>query len=208
MQLRAADLLCKAGDADDVRRLQVFGEEIATRFGRVFHLKPSQKTKLGESVSPSPVLNPCSSTHRSSASARSPHGSQQKVQHALLSHGDAGRVGEVDQSSHHLGAHVAQGDLGGAALFEAPREHGSEVRTARGQDHFVHLNPHTCSRRMKNCTRGPRPTHRLCCGGVGGTDSKLERISRSIQTGIQRKTQIKLQVFICFSPILCGTKHT
>lgn len=52
------------------------------------------------------------------------------MQHTLLPHGDPGRVGEVDQSSHHLGADVTQSDLGGAALLEAPGEHGSEVSTA------------------------------------------------------------------------------
>lgn len=64
------------------------------------------------------------------------------MQHTFLSHRDAGRVGKVDESSHHLGAHVAQGDLRSTALLEASGEHGSEEGTAGGQHHFVNLKTH------------------------------------------------------------------
>ena len=68
-----------------------------------------------------------------------PHGRQEKVQHTLLAHCNVGGVGEVYESSHHLGADVVERDLGGAALLEAAGEHGSEVRAAGGQNHLVHL---------------------------------------------------------------------
>lgn len=68
-----------------------------------------------------------------------PHSSQEEVQDTLLPHGDAGGVGEVYQSLHHLRADVTQRHLRGAALSEAAGEHGSEVGAARGQHHFVHL---------------------------------------------------------------------
>lgn len=70
---------------------------------------------------------------------RLPHGSQKDVQHTLLSHCDVGGVGKVNKSSHHLGADIAQGDLGCATLFEAAGEHGSEVGATGGQYHLVHL---------------------------------------------------------------------
>ncbi len=68
-----------------------------------------------------------------------PHSSQEEVQHTLFSHCDAGGVGKVNKFSHHLGAHISQGDLLGVTFLEAAGEHGSEVRAAGGQDHFVHL---------------------------------------------------------------------
>lgn len=43
VQLRTADLLGKAGDPDDVGRLQVLCEEITTRLGHVLHLISSQE---------------------------------------------------------------------------------------------------------------------------------------------------------------------
>lgn len=61
------------------------------------------------------------------------------MQDTLLPHGDAGGVGEVYQSLHHLRGDVTQRHLWGAALSEAAGEHGSEVGAARGQHHFVHL---------------------------------------------------------------------
>lgn len=45
VQLRAADLLGKAGDADDIAGLQVLDEEIAARLGHVLKLKPCGKTE-------------------------------------------------------------------------------------------------------------------------------------------------------------------
>lgn len=68
-----------------------------------------------------------------------PHSSQEKVQHTLLSHCNAGGVGKIYESFHHLGADIAQCDLWGATLFEAAGEHGSEVGAAGGQNHLVHL---------------------------------------------------------------------
>lgn len=68
-----------------------------------------------------------------------PHGTQEQVQHVLLSHRDVGGVGKVYKFSHHLGADVSQGDLRGATLHEAAGEHGSEVGTTGGQDHLMHL---------------------------------------------------------------------
>lgn len=68
-----------------------------------------------------------------------PHSGQEKVQHALLSHRNAGRVGKIYESFHHLGADITQRDLWGATLFEAAGEHGSEVGAAGGQNHLVHL---------------------------------------------------------------------
>lgn len=68
-----------------------------------------------------------------------PHSSQEEVQHALLPHRDVGGVGKVYEPPQHLGADVAQRDLGGRTLPEAAGEHGSEVRAAGGQDHLVHL---------------------------------------------------------------------
>lgn len=64
------------------------------------------------------------------------------MQNTFLSHRDAGRVGEVDESSHHLRAHIPQRDLGSAALLEASGEHGSEEGTAGGQHHSVNLKTH------------------------------------------------------------------
>lgn len=49
----------------------------------------------------------CAITHRVCL----PHGGQKKMQHTLLSHGDVGSVGKVNESSHHLGADVSQRDL-------------------------------------------------------------------------------------------------
>lgn len=45
VQLRTADLLGKAGDADDVAGLQVLDEEIAARLGHILKLKPCGQTK-------------------------------------------------------------------------------------------------------------------------------------------------------------------
>lgn len=61
------------------------------------------------------------------------------MQHALLPHCNVGGVGEVYESSEHLGADVAQRDLWGGTLSETAGEHGSEVRAAGGKNHFVHL---------------------------------------------------------------------
>ena len=57
----------------------------------------------------------------------SPHSCQQEVKHAVLSHGNAGGVGKVNEPPHHLGADVTQSHLRGTALFETAGEHGFEV---------------------------------------------------------------------------------
>lgn len=48
VQLCAADLLSKAGDADDISRLQVLGEEIAACLGHVLNLIPCRKQQKNE----------------------------------------------------------------------------------------------------------------------------------------------------------------
>ena len=49
VQLRAADLLGKASDADDISRLQMLGEEIAARLGHVLELIPcTKKNRQGQ----------------------------------------------------------------------------------------------------------------------------------------------------------------
>lgn len=68
-----------------------------------------------------------------------PHGCQKNMQHTLLSHGDAGGVGKVNESSYHLRADITQGDLWGVTLFEAAGEHGPEIGATGGQYHLVHL---------------------------------------------------------------------
>lgn len=45
VELRAADLLGEAGDADDVGGLQVLHEEVAARLGHVLELEPCAEEK-------------------------------------------------------------------------------------------------------------------------------------------------------------------
>lgn len=48
VQLSAADLLGKAGDADNISRFKVLDEEIAARFGHILHLIPCGKRQKHE----------------------------------------------------------------------------------------------------------------------------------------------------------------
>lgn len=45
VELCTADLLCEAGDSDDVGGLQVLHEEVAARLGHVLKLEPCQEQK-------------------------------------------------------------------------------------------------------------------------------------------------------------------
>lgn len=57
VQLCAADLLSKAGDADDVSRLQVLSEEIAACLGHILHLIPCRKEQtIEEKLSTSCII--------------------------------------------------------------------------------------------------------------------------------------------------------
>lgn len=47
VELRAANLLGEAGDADDVGGLQVLHEEVAAGLGHVLELEPCQEGKQG-----------------------------------------------------------------------------------------------------------------------------------------------------------------
>lgn len=148
VQLYTSDLLSEAGDADDIRRPKVLSEKITACFGHILHLIPCRReqTRRKKLVNPeiwrdyySKSGNLLSVTHDDHSYMRLPHCSQKNMQDTLLSHGDVGSVGKVNEPSHHLGADVTQGDLRGTTLFEAAGEHGSEVRATRCQYHSVHL---------------------------------------------------------------------
>lgn len=47
------------------------------------------------------------------------------------------RVAEFNKLFHSVLVHVPDGDLGGARLGQLAREHGAEVRAARGEYHPV-----------------------------------------------------------------------
>lgn len=142
VQLCAADLFSKAGNADDISRLQVLREEITACLGHILNLIPCKQEK-NEMIQ---ILYACTSLSVQILAATCkcaaiclPHCSQEKVQHTLLTHCNVGGVGKVYKSSNHLRGDVTQCDLWGATLFEAAGEHGPEVGAAGCQDYLVHL---------------------------------------------------------------------